>query len=229
MFIIQTIACLVYRIFELYGGVFYDEQTNKSSGERRPNGDGSFVTRGNRLYWRKTVCKDEHGKPIRKEFSGTTQRECRAAYEAWLKERDNDLQPTVSPDIKLGKWLELRCFVMKFSQRLEEIKSGSGLTNAKIGDICGVSEAAVRSWLSAAKTPSISVVEALSDYLQVSTDYLLGKSDIKNKPATINGDELSPELQELYDIFKTLSAAKRRKLIIQAQLEADEQNRAAER
>ncbi len=75
--------------------------------ERRGNGDGSFVTRGNRLYWRKTVGKDEHGKPIRKEFSGTTQRECRAAYEAWLKVRENDLQPTVSPDIKLGKWLDM--------------------------------------------------------------------------------------------------------------------------
>ncbi len=79
-------------------------QTKKS---RRPNGDGSFVKRGNRIYWRKTVGQDEHGTPIRKEFPGATQKECRAAYEAWKKEREDNAPVAVSPDIKLGAWLDL--------------------------------------------------------------------------------------------------------------------------
>ncbi len=79
-------------------------QTKKS---RRPNGDGSFVKRVNRIYWRKTVGQDEHGTPIRKEFPGATQKECRAAYATWKKEREDNAPVAVSPDIKLGAWLDL--------------------------------------------------------------------------------------------------------------------------
>lgn len=74
---------------------------------RRPNGDGSFVKRNNRWYWRKTVGQDANGKPIRKEFPGATQKECREAYETWKKERESDEPVSVSPDIKLGDWLDL--------------------------------------------------------------------------------------------------------------------------
>lgn len=74
---------------------------------RRPNGDGSFVKRNNRWYWRKTVGQDANGKPIRKEFPGATQKECREAYEVWKKEREDNAPVSVSPDIKLGPWLDL--------------------------------------------------------------------------------------------------------------------------
>ena len=76
---------------------------------------------------------------------------------------------------------------MQFPQTLIKIKDERRLTNAKIGEMAGVSESAVRSWLDGSKTPNISSIVLLCDKLHISTDYLLIGEE-KPLPSTISGD-----------------------------------------
>lgn len=46
--------------------------------------------------------------------------------------------------------------------------------------------------------PKADVLQRFSDYFDVSVDYLLGKTDVKEKPTTETGDGLSQEFKSLY-------------------------------
>ena len=72
---------------------------------------------------------------------------------------------------------------MGFPQILSELKNKNGYTNAYIGQACGVSEGAVRTWLSGKKTPSSNALKSLSDLFGVSTDYLLDNEPKQKMPA----------------------------------------------
>ena len=48
------------------------------------------------------------------------------------------------------------------------------------------------------RTPRLDKVEKVAEYFGVSTDYLLGYTDEKEKPAAQKGDELSPEFASLF-------------------------------
>lgn len=72
---------------------------------------------------------------------------------------------------------------MGFPQILSELKNKNGYTNAYIGQACGVSEGAVRTWLSGKKTPSSNALKSLSDLFGVSTDYLLDNEPKQKTPA----------------------------------------------
>ena len=50
-------------------------------------------------------------------------------------------------------------------------------------------------------TPKSDTVQKIADYFGVTTDYLLGNTDIKNKPATDKGNELSDDDAQLLKLF----------------------------
>ena len=54
-------------------------------------------------------------------------------------------------------------------------------------------------------TPSVSTFEKIANYLDVSVDYLLGKTDKKEKPTADEGDELSELLSELKGIITDMT------------------------
>lgn len=87
---------------------------------------------------------------------------------------------------------------MQFSQRLEEIKKDRRMTNKEIGELCGASEAAVRSWLSGSKVPAADRVATLADALGVSIDYLYGKEQ-KKRPAALHDKALNDLMNEIKD------------------------------
>lgn len=59
--------------------------------------------------------------------------------------------------------------------------------------------------------PNGKILSLLASFFDVSTDYLLGSSDIK-KPAPTNGDELSPELLHIMERVQLLSPDNQSKL-----------------
>lgn len=85
---------------------------------------------------------------------------------------------------------------MGFPQILLQLKTQYGYTNAYIGNACGVSEGAVRTWLSGKKAPSSNALKSLSDLFDVSADYLIG-SEPKEKPTIQTDDELDSEFSDL--------------------------------
>lgn len=54
------------------------------------------------------------------------------------------------------------------------------------------------------KPPKSDTVQKIAAYFGVSTDYLLGNTDIKNKPAATEDDELDEQERNLIDLFRLL-------------------------
>lgn len=77
---------------------------------------------------------------------------------------------------------------MTFYDRYQQlcVEAGSSATGVAVS--VGISRASVSDWKNKGAVPSASSLKKIADYFGVSTDYLLGKTDIKNPP-----DQQSPE------------------------------------
>ena len=65
----------------------------------------------------------------------------------------------------------------KFSNRLKELRIEKGITQKELAKQIDTTNSAISYWEKAINEPKINYVIALSEYFNVSTDYLLGLSD----------------------------------------------------
>jgi len=63
------------------------------------------------------------------------------------------------------------------SSRLSALRKRHKITLASLGESLGVSNQAVSAWEKGKSDPSIEYILAIADYFDVSTDYLLGRTD----------------------------------------------------
>ncbi len=77
---------------------------------------------------------------------------------------------------------------------------GTNITEVAVTQL-NVASSAPSSWKKGA-TPRADIVQRAADYFGVSTDYLLGRTDLPTPPATIEGAS-----QEILDAAARLSAA----------------------
>lgn len=91
-----------------------------------------------------------------------------------------------------------------FANRLAALRKGSGISQARLADIIGVSQQTIAKWEKQKTEPDIDTIIKLSDLFSVSTDYLLGKDgtddagSAESEPATIAAHtdaEITPELE----------------------------------
>ena len=68
---------------------------------------------------------------------------------------------------------ERRCFAMNIADRIQQLRKGKGISQEELADMVGVSRQAVSKWESEQSTPDIEKVILLSDFFDVTTDYLL--------------------------------------------------------
>lgn len=100
----------------------------------------------------------------------------------------------------------------------ERLKSTCNLRGTNITKICNelnISTANTGRWKSGGM-PSVEVLSKLANILDVSTDYLLGKTDAKKPPAETEGltfhikdNNLRAEVEELVNAFLTLDRSGR--------------------
>lgn len=64
-----------------------------------------------------------------------------------------------------------------FGEQLKEIRTEKHLKQTDIAKILNVSGNTVRAWETDKQEPSLATLLKLSELLEVSTDYLLGKTD----------------------------------------------------
>lgn len=64
-----------------------------------------------------------------------------------------------------------------FATRLKELRSAHGLSQDALGKIAGVSRYAVYTYEKGKAFPTVEGLTALADYFDVTTDYLLGRTD----------------------------------------------------
>lgn len=65
-----------------------------------------------------------------------------------------------------------------FRQRLCRLRKCRGLSQRALGELCGLNKNAVQLYENG-RMPSVGSLIALADFFDVSTDYLLGRSDMQ--------------------------------------------------
>lgn len=64
-----------------------------------------------------------------------------------------------------------------FADRLKELRIEKGVGQNKLADDLGLSNASISYWENCKQEPSISAIYKLSQYFNVTADYLIGLSD----------------------------------------------------
>lgn len=65
----------------------------------------------------------------------------------------------------------------EFGQRMGDTMRMKGITNRMLANYINLSVSAISGYRTGRRSPSVSELAAISDYLQVSVDYLLGKTN----------------------------------------------------
>lgn len=67
--------------------------------------------------------------------------------------------------------------MIKFAERLKELRIENGLTQTQLAKNTGVSQAGLAHWEACTRIPNAAVVILLAKYFGVTTDFLLGLTD----------------------------------------------------
>ena len=79
---------------------------------------------------------------------------------------------------------------MEFSERLKSLRLEAGLTQKEIAEQLGISQQGYAYWERGTKKPTQDRLTLLSNYFDVSVDYLLGKSDSRYSDEQLDGMEV---------------------------------------
>lgn len=90
--------------------------------------------------------------------------------------------------------------------RVKELRKEHKITQEKLAASLGISRSAVAMYETGKCDLSNEILIACASFFDVSTDYLLGQSDIKKAPSTEDA-ELSAEEAELLKLFRSAPAA----------------------
>ena len=65
----------------------------------------------------------------------------------------------------------------KFSERLRELRTEKGITQAQLGKATGYSQAGIAKWETGDRKPTIDAIISLSNFFECTSDYLIGLVD----------------------------------------------------
>ena len=82
-------------------------------------------------------------------------------------------------------------------ERLKLLRLEIKLTQKEIAEKLGISQQAYAVWETGKRNPNQKTLNILSDFFNVSTDYLLGNTDIKNQK------QFDEDLEKSLDTFKS--------------------------
>ncbi len=91
---------------------------------------------------------------------------------------------------------------MNFNARLKQLRQKHKLTQSELAEILGLKPTAISNYESERNEPSIEKLIVLSQYFEVSCDYLLGVTD---SYLPIGGEILDKDIVELFDLYQQLS------------------------
>jgi transcriptional regulator with XRE-family HTH domain len=89
---------------------------------------------------------------------------------------------------------------MSFGRRIKQLREEKGVRQEDIGNLFSVSKSAVSQWENDIRTPDMDIIIKLADFFDVSTDYLLGRTNDPSLSDTqhVNDDEALEYLDELH-------------------------------
>ena len=89
--------------------------------------------------------------------------------------------------------------------RLFEVMKSKGVTAAKLSRAINISQSNVTEWKMGRATPTAGVLITIAEYLDTTPDYLLGKTDKKEKPTETNLGERLPGFDDLSEEHKIMA------------------------
>ena len=69
--------------------------------------------------------------------------------------------------------------MIKFAERLRELRREKKVTQSKMADFLGIKLRSYQNYEGGSPRPDYEGLVALADYFDVTTDYLLGRSDVR--------------------------------------------------
>ena len=69
--------------------------------------------------------------------------------------------------------------MVAFSERLKLLRKEKALSQKRLGDILNIPRTTIANWESG-RLPEIAAIENLADYFEVTVDYIIGRSNIRN-------------------------------------------------
>lgn len=89
---------------------------------------------------------------------------------------------------------------MSFGERLKQVRENNNLTREDLANKLNISYSAISKYETNIRFPDQETLSKIADLFNVTTDYLLGRSDIPNpymKENTFPADKLSEEIHNL--------------------------------
>ncbi|MDU1031901.1 helix-turn-helix transcriptional regulator [Clostridium sp.] len=97
--------------------------------------------------------------------------------------------------------------MITLADRLKELRKSNKLTQSELGKILGVGKTTISMYETGNSTPNDEIKLKISEYFNISVDYLLGKTNIKNH----NNNEETIALHSDYD-YKDLPDEARKEI-----------------
>ena len=94
-------------------------------------------------------------------------------------------------------------------KNLKILRVEKGISQAELGDLIHHSQQSVANYESGLNDPSLETLVFLADYFDTSTDYLLGRTNIKQKIEKIAPGKLINEESDLIDSYRNLTKKQR--------------------
>ena len=82
----------------------------------------------------------------------------------------------------------------RFSERLKLLRGKALISQQFLADIIGISKSSINMYERGEREPSLETLEAIADYFNVDTDYLLGRQEFERK-VTLSFDISSHEVR----------------------------------
>lgn len=86
--------------------------------------------------------------------------------------------------------------------KLRELRLRANLSQQNVADTLGISQQAYANYEAGKREPNNEALSKLSDLFNVTTDYLLGKTDIKSPPAPEGFDPMDVDMREIIEKIK---------------------------
>ena len=92
-----------------------------------------------------------------------------------------------------------------FKDRLRELRTEKGLTQQELGDAIGLHGMSISGYERGVKRPSFEALDNIADVLNVSIDYLLGRSDVnKGYPRHVSAAMPTPDPADDFDVMEQI-------------------------
>ena len=103
--------------------------------------------------------------------------------------------------------------VMKVIKNLRKLRCEKGISQQNLGETLLVSQQSINKYENHDVEPDIEMLIKIADYFNVSLDYLVGRTDIKEMIDKMRMSDLSDEEVELVSNFRNLSEGQKKAVI----------------